>query len=338
MSNFYVTRKGFKQLVVGNIRYRNEKPTDPILELLDYPAPPTLEQLCNFSDKAALMVWLATEAAVLTGRTVEEAQQSVLRGNALLQTMSAQWMQNRDTAIYQAPDYLFETICCSLYVTGEFKRDGRLGKNSGIDNMMRTLHMLGYDKRPSRILDMGSGLGFTTLYAAHFCPDATVYYNDTSPSSRSLFEKLVARSGLTNIVILPDWRSPPPLLDIVMAFEFVEHISSEDDPLVGDPLLPIRHVHPHIKPGGHILYSTMWNAEQNNGETIGHFTSYRFGDTVVHLDEGKSDRRTRAPHKLFTEQMKALGYTIRNGGGKHTEWDWKNHAPYCYTRLFPTVE
>lgn len=332
MSNFYVTRKGFKHLVVGNTRYRGEKPTDPILERLDYPAPPTLAQLCNFSDTAALLDWLATEAGALTGRAPNEAGQWLRRGNDLLRTMSAQWMQCRDTAIYQAPDYLFETICCSLYVTGEFKRDGRLGKWSGIDNMRRTLHMLGYDSLPARILDMGSGLGLTTLYTAHFCPEATVYYCDTSTASRRLFEKLVTRSGLTNIVALDDWRSPPAELDIVMAFEFVEHIPSEDDPLVGDPLLPIRHVHPHIKPGGHLLYSTMWNAEQNNGATIGHFTSYRFGDTVVHLPAGKSSRRTRAPHKLFTEQMAAMGYTVRNGGGKRTEWDWRGHAPYCYTR------
>jgi len=330
---FYVSPKGTKYLEVGNKRHRGPLTTNPILELLDYPKPPTLHEIFNFADKEAMLKWLAQEAANLTNRPITDTQAYVLKGNALLKELAKEWMSSRDIAVYQNPDYLFETICCSLYVTGEFKKDGRLGKNSGIDNMMRTLHMLGYDKKAARILDMGSGLGFTTLYAAYFCPHATVYYNDTSPPSRLLFQKLVARSGLTNIVILDDWREPPEELDVVMGFEFVEHISSEDDPLVGDPILPIRHVHPHIKLGGHFLYSTMWNAEQNNGETIGHFTSYRFGDTVVNLDVGKSDRRSRAPHKLFTEQMKKLGYKIRNGGGARTEWDWKNHYPYCYTKV-----
>ena len=331
-NTFYVSPKGTKYLEIDNRRHRGPLPINPILELLDYPTAPTVSDMFGFADREAMLKWLADESSLITGHDKVSARKYVCKNNQLLTDMSSQWMIERDVAVYQQPDYLFETICCSLYVTGEFKKDGRLGKNSGIDNMMRTLHMLGYQNRACRILDMGSGLGFTTLYAAKFCPQATVYYNDTSPASRDLFKKLVKLTGLTNIVMLDDWKNPPTDLDVVMGFEFVEHIEANDSAHVGDPLAPVRHVHDHIKQGGHFLYSTMWNAEQNNGSTIGHFTAYRFGDKIVHLEEGKSDKRSREPHKLFTAEMKKLGYKIRNGGGARTEWDWKNHYPYCYTK------
>jgi len=329
---FYISQKGNKFLQIGNVRYRGLNISEPILERLDYPGAPTLKDMFGFSSFDDFSNWLAIESASITGRHVDETKKLVIKNNDVVSKMSDEWMISRDTAVYSNPDYLFETICCSLYVTGEFHKKGLLGKNCGIDNFLRTLHHLGYYEKTSSILDMGSGLGLTTLYAAKFCPQATVYYNDTSTASRELFKRLVHLSGLKNIVILDDWRQPPKELDVVVAFEFVEHIEHPTQRGVGCPMSPVHHVHPCIKSGGHFMYSTMWNAEQNNGSTIGHFTTYKFGNETVVLPHGKSDDRSRLPHRFFTNEMKNLGYELICGGRKGTEWDWKNHYPYCYKK------
>ena len=200
---------------------------------------------------------------------------------------------------------------------------------------MARLTQLPRFKKPRILLTNDDGIkaiGLTTLYAAKCCPLSTVYYNDTSTLSIELFKKLMSKSGLTNIVIVNDWKEKQNIeFDVVMCFELVEHITSDDDKTIGDPLAVVRSIHNQIKQGGHFLYSTMWNAEQNNGLTIGHFTTYKFNEEFVKLAAGKSDIRTKMPHKLFTKGMKALGFKARNGGGTTTEWDFKGHSPYCYT-------
>lgn len=329
---YYISQKGNKFLQIGNVRYRGLKTSEPILERLDYLGAPTLNDMFGFASFNDFAKWLAVESADITGRDVDVTKSLVIKNNDVVAKMSQEWMSTRDKNVYLNPDYLFETICCSLYVTGEFHKKGLLGKNCGIDNLLRSLHHLDYHQKECKILDMGSGLGLTTLYAAKFCPKSTVYYNDASPASKELFKRLVKLSGLTNIVILDDWRDPPQGLDIVLAFEFIEHIEHPTLPGVGDPMSPIQHVHSCIKPDGYLMYSTMWNAEQNNGSTIGHFTSYKFGNEMVVLPHGKSDERSRLPHRFFTNEMKKLGYSLICGGRKGTEWDWKNHYPYVYKK------
>ena len=81
------------------------------------------------------------------------------------------------------------------------------------------------------------------------------------------------------------------------------------------------------------MYSTMWNAEQNNGETIGHFLEYDFDGEILKMPAGKSAKRSRHHHKLFVSGMEKRGYKLRNGGRKGAEWDFKNHYPYCFTKL-----
>ena len=275
---------------------------------------------------------------MITGYTPDECYQYFSKKSTKLKDLSDTWMTNRDTSIYGNPDYIFETIHCSLFVTGEFKRSGVLGKNSGIDNLLRTLHHLGYYNRGINnqavtIADLGAGLGLTTLFMAMVLPAADIYYVDASSESAQLLKELMRSAKLSNIKFVNSVSECPKKIDIVTAYEFVEHV---EDPIRKGVGIPVKAIDPwlnRIPAGGHFLYSTMWNSEQNNGETIGHFTKYDFDGELVELPHGKSAKRSRAPHKAFVRCMNNRGFKVRNGGGKRTEWDWKNHYPYCFTKL-----
>lgn len=329
---FYLSPRGTKYLINNNNKHRGQSYLDPILERLDYPAPPTLQSL-GHSNLEDFKQFLAIEASKITQHSKDVCYKYFSKKSEKLDELGKLWMKNRDVSIYGLTDYLFETIHCSLFVTGEFKKSGVLGKNSGIDNLLRTLHHLDfYDKSPV-IADLGAGLGLTTLFMAKVLPKADIYYVDASSASAVVLKKLMRLANVTNIKFVDSVKECPKVIDVVVAYEFVEHIESQSNPGVGVPLEAIDDWLIRIPDGGHFLYSTMWNAEQNNGSTIGHFTKYNFDGTIVELPEGKSDKRSRAPHKTFVKCMNNRGFKVRNGGGKRTEWDWKNHYPYCFTKI-----
>lgn len=328
---YYLSPKGTRYLVEGNNKYRGSKKTDPIIERTDYPNPPSLKEF-GFNSLEEFKSWLAEESSKITSHSKEECKSYFSKKSSMLENLAQKWMKSRDTTIYSDKDYLFETIHCSLFVTGEFKKSGILGKNSGIDNLLRTFHHLGLFDKKITIVDLGAGLGLTTLFMAKVMPKAKIYYLDASSASAKILKKLIAKAGINNIVFADDIEECPSVIDVVVAFEFIEHIEDKDVKGTGAPLVGIEDWLTRIPSEGHFLYSTMWNAEQNNGSTIGHFTKYNFDGNIVQLPSGKSDKRSREPHKMFVRSMTNRGFRIRNGGGAKTEWDWKGHVPYCFTK------
>jgi 2-polyprenyl-3-methyl-5-hydroxy-6-metoxy-1,4-benzoquinol methylase len=307
---YYVT-KLMKSLEVGNIRYSNTS-TDTIVERLDNPTPPTLFDLFGFETLAHFKQWLANE--IHTPLALLE------KNNALLHTLADEWAANRNPTIYEDARYVHETIACSLYVTGEFKKDGRLGKYCVIDNMCRTLYHLNLNT-PIVICDVGAGLGISTLYAAYACPNALVYYSDASPRSVDLFNKLLLRSGLSNVRI-----GIPPKADVIMSYELVEHIPSTEYN-VGAPTAFINFVKEHLNSGGFYLFSSQWNAELKH-KTIRHFNTYDFDGTKI---TGVGTKLTTAPYKLYNAALKNAQFKQLNGRSD-SAWNWYFRLPLCFQR------
>lgn len=332
---YMVNKKGVKYLVENNIRYMGSKNTDPILEDYNYPGTPTITDVLNFNDRKDFEDWLAQRAAHYTGDTPVQAKLNFKKKSALLTQLANEWMSKRDTSIYGDPRYLYESIHCGIYVSGEIHKTGSIGKWCEIDKLCKVFDLLKLKNKNLKIVDLGAGLGLTTIWMAYTMPNSTVYYLDASPESESIVGDMCARGGITNLKFIKSLGEIEGEIDVATGFEFVEHIEDPVEKGVGKPFLGIDSVLNKIKDNGIFMYSTMWNAEQNNGSTIGHFLTYDFDGKRLVMPAGKSDVRSRKHHRYFVEGMKKRNFHILNGGRRGTKWDFKGHTPYCFVKEVP---
>lgn len=336
---YMINKKGVKYLVENNIRYMGSNNTDPILEDFNYPGTPSVTDVLGFNNRASFEDWLASKAAAYTNTTLIQAKMNFKKGSTLLDQMAQDWMKYRDTSIYTDKNYIYESLHCGLYVSGEIHKSGSIGKWCLIDKLCKTINLLKLHNKQLTVVDLGAGLGLTTIWMAYVMPKSKVYYVDSSPESQMLVKEMCQISNITNLHIINGINDIiENEVDLVTGFEFVEHIEDQQRKGVGLPFLGIQDYLNKLSNDGMFMYSTMWNAEQNNGSTIGHFTQYQFDKELVTMPAGKSNVKSRKHHKLFVEGMNSRGFKLVNGGRKGTSWDFKGHTPYCFIRNNNTLK
>lgn len=331
-SYYMVNKKGVKYLVENDTRYMGDKNTDPVLEKFNYPGTPSITDVLSFNDRESFECWLATRAATYTNVNLHQARMNFQKGSLLLSKLAHDWMNNRDTSIYTNKDYIYESIHCGLYVSGEIKKNGDIGKWCLIDKLCKTIHLLNLNNKSLTVVDLGAGLGLTSLWMAYVMPKSHIYYVDASPESQQIVKEMSSLGGINNLSVVNTIDEIKGEIDIATGFEFVEHIEDKPGSSIGNPFLGIEDVLKRLSAEGVFMYSTMWNAEQNNGSTIGHFLEYKFDNKTITMPAGKSSLRSRKHHRFFVEGLKSRGFKLINGGRKGSLWDFKGHTPYCFIR------
>jgi 2-polyprenyl-3-methyl-5-hydroxy-6-metoxy-1,4-benzoquinol methylase len=332
-SYYMINKKGTKYLVENNIRYMGQHNTDPVLEDFNYVGTPTITDILGFPDRLSFESWLAKYASNFTNVSQSQALANFQKNSQMLQNLANIWMSKRCVSIYADPNYIYESLHCGLYVSGEIHKKGHVGKWCIIDKLCKTFDLLGMKNDKLIIADLGAGIGLTTIWMAYFLPNSKVYYTDASPESILLVKEMCKLANISNLHIVNSLDEiKEGYLDVVTGFEFVEHIEDPKRKGVGMPFLGINDALNMLSAKGMFMYSTMWNAEQNNGSTVGHFLKYDFDGQVLTMPAGKSAVRSRKHHRLFVKGMEDRGFTLINGGRKGTLWDFKGHSPYCFVR------
>lgn len=332
-SYYMINKKGTKYLVENNIRYMGMHNTDPVLEDLNYQGTPTISDVFGFSDRNSFETWISAQVSNYVNLPANQVRQNFQKNSAVLQNLANIWMSNRCTSIYGNPDYIYESLHCGLFVSGEVHKKGNVGKWCIIDKLCKTFDLLGMKNDNLIIADLGAGIGLTTIWMAYYLPNSKVYYTDASPESIMLVKEMCKLANINNLHIVNSLDDiEEGYLDVVTGFEFVEHIEDPNRKGVGLPFLGINDALNMLSNRGMFMYSTMWNAEQNNGSTVGHFLQYDFDGQVLTMPAGKSKVRSRKHHRLFVKGMENRGFTLINGGRKGTLWDFKGHSPYCFVK------
>ena len=313
-SYYMISKKGTKYLVENNIRYMGQYNTDPVLEDFNYVGTPTLTDILGFSDRSSFESWLAKYASNFTNVSQAQALANFQKNSQMLKSLANNWMNNRCVSIYNDPNYIYESLHCGLYVSGEIHKKGHVGKWCIIDKLCKTFDLLGMKNDNLIIADLGAGIGLTTIWMAYFLPNSKVYYTDASPESILLMKEMCKLANINNLHVVSSLSDiKEGYLDVVTGFEFVEHIEDPSRKGVGLPFLGINDALNMLSNKGMFMYSTMWNAEQNNGSTVGHFLKYDFDGQVLTMPAGKSSVRSRKHHRLFVKGMENRGFTLING-------------------------
>jgi len=247
----------------------------------------------------------------------------------ILEKLSLIWGQNFDCdELYNNKFYMLETLHCGLHVTSQFGNDGYMSPNSCCEKLIKTIYQMGLchrdmDGKSFQVLDLGSGLGITTLFLSLYLPNSTIYYNEINPPTLNLFKKLIQKSGLKNIKMI-DHREGEKLsnLDMVVGIEFFEHIQKKGS--LGDPMLLVDVYTQKLNDEGIFIMNTFWDDSKQSIPSLGHFEDYIFdGVTVNRLDKGN-----KHPQKMFNECMKNRGWKKLN----NVFWDWRNHGPNTFVK------
>lgn len=196
-----------------------------------------------------------------------------------LNAIAREWAVRRDPSwLYTHPLYVFETLNCALYNTVKPHNDGVPDLFSTARNVLKHMELLEYDERDSfSVYELGAGLGLTSLLIAKRFPNATVYFNDENETSRAVFSTMAQIAKLNNVVVLQPGETPQHDVDVMTAFEVVEHIGSMSRHNVGSPMAWLDEQLQLLSLSGLFMYETMWNAEwRHPGKILGHFLTYEF--------------------------------------------------------------
>ena len=340
-------KNGTKYLIENDIVYLGDSSDCKVMDRLDY-RNPMLEDI-GFENYQDILNTIQS-AMIEVGFDESEVRANVgPKDPEILETLYGKWYDERDVDwLYSQNAYAFETAHCALRVSSAFTKAGRMSKNCSVDNVIRTFHHLGLQDASLTILDLGAGFGISTLFLAACLPNSTVYYNELNPASRHVFERLLERSGLTNVKFSQTWdyTDVPDDVDAVVALEFVEHLPKKNPDgtnkfNTGDPLTDLQPALDKIRKGGYFMYFTMWNSEWNNGKTLGHFLTYDFDGEEIFFEPTDKSRK---PHtKYFQKCLTNRGFTrVNNVSEKHLEepfggdilpWDFKGHSPWTFVKM-----
>ena len=290
---------GKKRIFSNNGLYlhTDENKSSLIGELMQQNKHPTLGTMFGITSLKDFLVYLSQLYEEELGIDNTTFFNNTKKDPPILEPLYQVWQNTRDPNwLYNLKEYAFETLHCNLYVT--IKNNGRGGTDrfSTIKNTLDHLTILDYHNKDTfTVLDLCSGMGLSTLMIAKFFPNSTVYYNELNPASRKIFKRLLARSGLNNVVILNSEEVNFDL-DVICGFEAVEHIPSAVKG-IGEPMPWLDKFLGYLKKDGHFLYETMWNAEWSlDGKVLGHFKEYIF-DGILHAKD--PNKRFADFHKEF---------------------------------------
>ena len=308
--------------VIGEIKIHNK----PI---------PTLHDIFNCTDLKGFLSILENIYVNDLGFTSKEFNDNIKKDPPILKPLYPQWRSSRDPNwLYNLKEYAFETLHCNLYVTIKSHRLGGTDNFATIKNTISHLEMLEYDQKEEfTVLDLCSGMGLSTLMIAKRFPNAKVFYNELNKASRTVFTKLLKLSGLTNVVVL-NHEEVDFNLDVILAFEAVEHIPHPTKNGVGQPMEWLDKFLSFLKKDGHFLYETMWNAEWSlDGDVLGHFLEYEMDGVIYGKDPNK---RYAEFHKYFQECLKSRNVLRVDGktslGYNNLKWGFRG-GPKLYKKV-----
>lgn len=331
------SKTGKKRIYSNNKKFLHatDDPNSVIGEVRIHSKPiPTLDDMFGCGDLKGFLNILKDIYVNDLGFTDQEFNDNIKKDPPILRPLYKQWTSTRDPNwLYNLKEYAFETLHCNLYVTIKTHRLGGTDNFATIKNTISHLELLDYDSRPEfTVLDLCSGMGLSTLMIAKRFPNAKVYYNELNKASRTVFKKLLDISGLQNIVIL-NHEEVNFDLDVILAFEAVEHIPHPTKNGVGQPMEWLDKFLSHLKVDGHFLYETMWNAEWSlNGEVLGHFLEYEMDGVLYGKDPNK---RYAEFHKHFQECLRTRGVLRVDGktslGYNGLKWGFRG-GPKLYKK------
>jgi len=283
------------KLISGNGRFLHIGPDqkDPIQYLLKHAPFMSVDDLFGCKDRAAFHDLLETIYHEELGIDRAVFQANNVKDPPILYNLYPKWYQDRDAWwLYSQDEYAFETLHCNLHVTAPVSKNGKFDdKHSMTYILQHQLEFLDYDQKDSfKILDLCSGMGLTTLVLAKRFPNSTVYYNELNQGTRRVFKRLLDISGLTNVIML-DKEEIDVDVDVLCAFEAVEHIQHDTIPKTGQPFPWFDKFLNKLKDDGHLIYYTMWNAEFNpktGHKVLGHFREYDFDGEIIGHDPNKN--------------------------------------------------
>lgn len=332
------SKNGKKRIYSQNKKFLHvdENPNSLIGEVRIHNKPlPTIDDLFNCTDLSGFLSILRNIYVNDLNFTEAEFNSNIKKDPPILRPLYTQWQNTRDPNwLYNLKEYAFETLHCNLYVTIKMHSKGKTDNFATIKNTISHLEMLDYDNKPSfKVLDLCSGMGLSTLMIAKRFPNATVYYNELNPASRTVFKKLLGLSGLNNVQVL-NHEEVDFNLDVILGFEAVEHIPHPTRKGVGQPMEWLDKFLKYLKKDGHFLYETMWNAEWSlDGKVLGHFLEYEMDGVTYGKDPNK---RHAEFHKYFQECL--LKRNIRRVDGKTSlgfkglKWGFRG-GPKVYQKL-----
>lgn len=186
-----------------------------------------------------------------------------------LAKLQDRWYSQTDYTVYDDPYYLIELWLCWKIYSRRYIRD------------FKKINFLG-DKNITSVVDLGCGMGYTTLGLKDLYPNASIYGTNYQES----FQYVLAQNfGLDEISILPDVHSINDNIDLVFASEYFEHIERPVEHLVEI----IDTVHP----------TYIITANSFNTDAIGHFKIFKHGNMQIPRDEIS---------KIFAKTIKSYGY------------------------------
>lgn len=158
-----------------------------------------------------------------------------------------------DYSFYNDPDYFTDIwVCWILYSRKYLMR--MINENSSGDKTTSVASVM----QPVRsVVDLGCGIGYTTAAMTQLFPWARVYGTNLPGPQYTFCEAMGEKYGFTMLDEIPHL----PVIDLVMAFEYFEHIE--------DPLHHLQVVIDRLKPRMFYL------ANSFNTVSAGHFRTYR---------------------------------------------------------------
>lgn len=188
------------------------------------------------------------------------------KDSEIIKSLLTRWRNSFDVSIYDDPYYVFETVSCGLNVTGMLQKED-LRNTSPVQHTLMWWDHVKF--KPKTILDVGAGIGLSSVWFAYFFPDTQVYVDEKNSLSIRLIERVKKELNLNNLHIGDQLDE----YDCGTFYEVVEHIQSDYDNRTGTPFPWLDKYLTKIKKN--FVYSTYWTKYDTS---VGHFDYYDFGD------------------------------------------------------------
>lgn len=166
-----------------------------------------------------------------------------------------------DYSVYDHDLYFAELFAC--YIIYSKKHLNLLKKPISDLNGVSLVEYL-KNKNIKTIVDLGCGIGYSTILLTELFPDATIYCTNIDDTKQMDFIKFIQKDS--NFIPITNLDELPEKVDMFIGFEYFEHI-----------LNPFLHLGELIKfdPKYFII------ANSFNTRAIGHFCNYEFNDTLI---------------------------------------------------------